>query len=159
MTGTTTLETSGSLYFLAVSVVVCVVDSSWFWRFLWREYDILPYSWRKGHTPRRNWQKSLRIPNHPKNNSNIFIIQTYPKLSFWFSFKLAHKLVNNSMQIHPQTHIKMLYFLHNKFMQIILTLVASLWTKWQTYHCDEGHKQRDSYGSVFKMIISIQTIG
>lgn len=106
MTGTTTLETSGSLYFLAVSVVVCVVDSSWFWRFLWREYDILPYSWRKGHTPRRNWQKSLRIPNHPKNNSNIFIIQTYPKLSLWFSFKLAHKLVNNSMQIHPQTHMK-----------------------------------------------------
>lgn len=157
MTGTTTLETSGSLYFLAVSVVVCVVDSSWFWRFLWREYDILPYSWRKGHTPRRNWQKSLRIPNHPKNNSNIFIIQTYPKLSLWFS--LPTNLWTIACKFTHKHTWKMLYFLHNKFMQIILTLVASLWPKWQTYHCYEGHKQRDSYGSVFKMIIPIQSIG
>ena len=40
-----------------------------------------------------------------------------------------------------------------------LTLIASLGSKRQTNHCDKRNKQWNSYGSVFKMIITIQTIG
>lgn len=36
---------------------------------LWRLYEMFPYSWSSGHAPRRNWQKSLRIPNHPGTRS------------------------------------------------------------------------------------------
>ena len=32
------------------------------------EYEIFPYSCKHGQTPRRNWQKSFRIPNHPGRN-------------------------------------------------------------------------------------------
>lgn len=33
--------------------------------------EIFPYSWRKGQVPRRNSQKSFRIPNHPVKKMKI----------------------------------------------------------------------------------------
>lgn len=33
--------------------------------------EIFPYSWRKVHVPRRNSQKSFRIPNHPIKQRDV----------------------------------------------------------------------------------------
>ena len=38
--------------------------------------EMFPYSCRNGHVPRRNSQKSFRIPNHPVKRKSLTMLQT-----------------------------------------------------------------------------------
>lgn len=47
---------------------------------------MLPYSLKKGKISRRNWQKSLRIPNHPEKQEYPFgqvVPAAFLLLLFW----------------------------------------------------------------------------